>query len=652
MKHITANVPCPMPPSWAFLERALIDLVDRSVYPYLDKYTRPDGTLHWMQREPEDWQSRDGVDDFYESFVNWPLYYLLGGGDHILPLADREWDAITRQLTAIGAVYNEFEPGYDQFHQSEHYTYFYGLCLADPGNAKFIERARRFAQFFTGEDPSAPNYDPELKIIRAVHNGSRGPRWGYFYGEPVYGWYHVMEPYGIPFEDIPGITSYADLRDPVLAKRMGEAMDHRMGRGDAATNLMVTSLVANAFLMTGEEKYKRWILEYTEAWMDRARENGGLLPDNIGLSGKVGEYMDGRWYGGGYGWSWPHGYYNVGMAAVVAGSNAFLLTHDPRYLDLPRTQMDIILSLGVKRPLSELGESLRHHWSGQLGNLPGDATILMVPYRYQDSGWFDYQCMSPIYPTAIWNLSQETADWERIERIRSQEPYDWRAVIPFRTKEESGHEQPWLRYLAGENPGYPEAILSESYGQVCRRLEWIQQDDLDLEAKESQPKTDIHHWQRRNPVMTEALVQLTLGAPQPLYNGGLLLSPLRYFDPVRKRPGLPLDVAALVSQVGSDGLGVRLVNLSALESRQVILQAGSFAQHRFTQARYERRQSDYPGDPGSGMAPELQLEPVEKTIDDCYLHVELPPASEINLELGLHRFSQTPSYKLPWSQAG
>ena len=33
-----------------------------------------------------------------------------------------------------------------------------------------------------------------------------------------------------------------------------------------------------------------------------------------------------------------------------------------------------------------------------------------------------------------------------------------------------------------------------------------------------------HHWQTINPVTTEALVQLTLGAPQLMYNGGLLHS--------------------------------------------------------------------------------------------------------------------------------
>ena len=35
-------------------------------------------------------------------------------------------------------------------------------------------------------------------------------------------------------------------------------------------------------------------------------------------------------------------------------------------------------------------------------------------------------------------------------------------------------------------------------------------------------KVHEHHWQTSNPVTTEALLQLTLGAPQIMYNGGLL----------------------------------------------------------------------------------------------------------------------------------
>lgn len=638
---ITASEPCLAPPAWAVLERKLFDVMDAAVYPFLDKYTRPDGSLIWN----DSWYgSRDGADDFYESSFNWPLLYLLGGGDHLLELGQRQWDAITRQLTEFGLVHKEYEFGYDQFHQAESYIYFYFLCLADPNNPTNRARAQRFAGFYLDEDPDAPNYDAEHNIIRAAHNGSGGPRWGFTDGDPSYRWAAGMRIYGLPYDDVPGLEHYDDLKDEEKARHMGEVMAARMGRGDVATNLLVSSLVANAYLMTGDAKYRDWLTTYVDGWIVRAAANGGLLPDNVGPNGVVGELMEGKWYGGLYGWTWPHGYYNIGMAATVAGVNSYLITRDPRYLDLPRSQYDAIAKLGEYRDAATLSMSLRHHWIGALAEedaAPAGQTWV-VPYRYGDNGWFDYQPMSPIYPTAVWTVSQAEEDWQRIEDIRAAEKFDWNAVVTFRTKEESGHERPWLRFLAGENPDYPVRILQAAYGAVARRLALIAADNADLTT------VNIHHWQELNPVVTEALVQLTLGAPQIVYNGGLLHCSLRYFDADRTRPGLPQDVAALVDHVSAEQVHVTLVNLNPSVTRRVTLQAGGFGEHRFTDATYSVRTSEYPGSQKRYAAPPLTTKRETQAIDGKMLTVELPPATTIRLELGLARHVNDPSYALPW----
>ncbi len=643
---ITASVPSVSTPSWAVWQRKLIDTMSKSVYPFLSKYTEADGTLIWREYHDDSYQSRDGADDFYESFYNWALLYLLGGGDHLLEFAQREWDAVTQQLTKLGLVNKEYERGYDQFHQGESYIYFYFLCLANPTHPQLIERAKRFAGFYLNEDPDAQNYDADNKIIRAPHNGSVGPRWGYFDGEISYAWYPYMSPYGLPYEDVEGVSSYEDLKDPILAQRMGQVMEARMGKGDVATNLIVTSLVANAYLMTGEDKYREWIVDYVDAWRDRAKQNGGLLPDNVGLSGHVGEYINGKWYGGLYGWSWPHGYYNIGMAAIVAGTNAYLLTSNSEYLDLPRSQIDAIYQLGETHTLGSLAMSLGHHWIGMLHEHTPDTKVFVVPYRYQDSGWFDYQIPTPVYPIALWNLTFQQEDWARVEQLRNASLTDWRQVIPFRNKEDAGHEQPWLCFLKGENPSYPETILSESYFKVARRMEMIRQDKSDL------TQVSIHHWQELNPVTTEALIQLTLGAPQVIYNGGLLMCQVRYFDVQRQRPGLPDDTAALVEKIEADHIVVQLINLSVFEARDVIIQAGAFGEHQFISAEYEKRTSEYPGvhGPSGYAAPELSSETRTITINDNLLRVQLPPTTEIRLQLEMKRFANTPSYHLPWDR--
>lgn len=72
-----------------------------------------------------------------------------------------------------------------------------------------------------------------------------------------------------------------------------------------------------------------------------------------------------------------------------------------------------------------------------------------------------------------------------------------------------------------------------------------------------------------------------MGAPPPVYNGGLLRATVRYFDADEKRPGLPADIAALVDEVAADRVGVEMVNLSGSQTRRVVVQAGAFGEHQF-----------------------------------------------------------------------
>ena len=81
------------------------------------------------------------------------------------------------------------------------------------------------------------------------------------------------------------------------------------------------------------------------------------------------------------------------------------------------------------------------------------------------------------------------------------------------------------------------------------------------------------------PVTCAGLVQLCLGGPLPHYKGGLLVTRLRHFDAQRQRPGLPPDVAVLVSKMTEEKTELHLVNLSASQHRQVLVQAGSMGGH-------------------------------------------------------------------------
>ena len=117
------------------------------------------------------------------------------------------------------------------------------------------------------------------------------------------------------------------------------------------------------------------------------------------------------------------------------------------------------------------------------------------------------------------------------------------------------------------------------YREVVRRMDLLRADHGDPE------EWDVHHWQDINPVHTEALLQQTCGGPQVIYHGGLLHVRVRHFDADAGRPGLPPEVAVLVSALDGDGITLELVNLGAVHTRRALLQAGAFGEHRFTTAR-------------------------------------------------------------------
>lgn len=603
------------PPGWAALERRLLDDLSQAALEFARHHTRSGGTLIWKT------SGSAAPDDLYESFYNFPLLYALGGDGRLRDLSFTLWNALTRQLTAdFKMLREEFPKQDDWFHHGEGTLYFYFLGLADPTDHELAARARRFAGFYLNEDPQAPNYDAKLRIIRSPRNGSAGPYFGSAEQARPFQMAEGMAVYGLPLEDVPGIRNAADLKDPENARRFGIALQERLYRGgDVPSNIAATSLVVNAFLFTGERKYADWVKEYVGAWLERTRANDGITPDNVGLSGKVGEYFNGKWWGGLYGWRWPHGYHSVGQPVQIGAANAMLFSGgDPRYLGMVRSNLAKLVALGRQTEKT-----------------------FAAPSRRETEGWVDDAPVDKSYLASLWFMSLETSDWQLIEKVRLAERQDWRRVVGMHNKMDNGHETPWLRFLAGDNPDYPEKMLAASHGQVAARLDKMRRNVLlvgDYPGRwvEVPPdqvdftKLNEHHWQGQNPVTTEALVQLMLGAPQIMYNGGLLHASLRYFDPVRRRPGIPDDVAALVTKIEAGRIVVELVNLSPFHAREAIVQAGTFGEHNFTTAK---------------------AGPQPVTVNRKFVTVRLAPGAGLTLDLGVQRFANQPTYAFPWHGA-
>ncbi|MBI1925163.1 hypothetical protein HYR99_13055 [Candidatus Poribacteria bacterium] len=246
---------------------------------------------------------------------------------------------------------------------------------------------------------------------------------------------------------------------------------------------------------------------------------------------------------------------------------------------------------------------------------------LLVPFKHTDAGWTDFHPMMPLAPIHLWAASMADEDWVRLEKLRRGNEAEWHQVTSRGPR--SLDDRAWTRFLVGECPDYPEQILSANYRQLCARVEQVMSDDSDL------TKINEHHWQERNPVVTEALVQLTTGGPQTIYWGGLAQGQVHYFDPKEQRPGLPSDVAALVTRLAPEGLDLTLVNLSVHATRDVIAGAGSFGEHQFKHVKVVGSDAPVP-------------------VDDRYFQVRLLPGTEIDLNITMERFCNKPSYAFPW----
>lgn len=582
-------------PDWALLERHLIETMNRAGEEFYETYVFPDGTLRWKERYEGGMNSSD---DAYEAFRGYSLHYILGGSPKLDKLHRRVWEGITHQFSRYGQIYREFDSNWDWMHHGEGYVSLYPMGMADPHDAKFRERSVKFAAMYTGEDPEAPNYNPELKLMRASMNGSRGPKmewrkrdWIPTNANLVY--------YHLPFDDIPGVESSTgwinDQPGNDQFAAIVKVMSDRMARGDVPINLTATPLIANAFLYTGDDKYRRWVEDYLGKWVELTAQNNGITPDNVGLSGKIGEYNDGNWWGGYYGWKWVRGGTDIVLASLTAAKVAFLLTGEKHWFELPRSQMAVMRDRGKV--------------------VDGVPT---VPIRYDnDDGWHHFVRESSSPYVNLWQMTHAEDDWKQVERLAEAQ----KAKGGLRTADLG-----WAYYLRGRNAGFPAEAFRNDLRYIRTKMNHILNEHGD-------PETWFDaKWLALDPMPTDSLVRLTIGGVPVHKRGEMLHARLRYFDADRHRPGLPQGVAALVTSLTENAVEVDLVNTNLFEERQVLVQGGAYGEDEIVEVT-----ASVPG-----------REPETTKVGSDHLRVVMKPGTGIHLRLQTRRHAHTPSYQFPW----
>ncbi len=588
------------PPGWALLERELLRANTEACQEFFAKYFDERGFLLCVER----WGGDDGPDDAIENCNDWPILHALGADDAVLQMYKKAWEGHLRQYTLAktthvpfardGMYYKEFPVTFDWLHNGEGLTVFNLQGLSDPNDLNFQKRVKRFAGFYMNEDPGAPNYDAKHKLIRSMFNGSRGPLmrkatgldWA---GDPI----EVKNRFHLGH----GEESYEQM--------VAHFKDYNDIVGDLPQNLLTTSLALNAYMLTGEKKYKDWLLEYVDAWVERTKANDGIIPSNIGLDGTIGGETDGKWYGGVYGWAFtvevPQdgslAHRNTHHKAFTGFMNAYMLTGDDKYLDVWRRQTDKV--------------------NAQAKMVDGRK---VYPRMFGDKGWYHFVPEKYNYNSVeICYLSMRPQDQRLLINLKPGEE----SISLYRDNDEHACAINWINYLDGKNSSYPERAMKADFSRIRSRVEAMRKDETTPDTRLADDPMKL------NPASVNSLIHLMLGGIHPGRQANVLQCSVRYFDPTRRRAGIPDDVAALVEQVSGDRITLTLVNTSQIQPRTVIVQAGGYGEHHFESAIC------------SGVATGIQ---------DNQLTVKLAPGCGAQLKIATKRFVNQPTMLMPWER--
>lgn len=587
-------------PAWALLERQLLDAQARAVEQYYARYFDERGYLQVVPR----WSGDDGPDDALENVLNWTLLHALGADDRVMELYKKALEGHLRQYTEAkttevelgrdGMYYQEFHACFDWFHHGEAWNVIFLQGLSDPHDQKLLHRMRRWSSWYMGDDPYIPNYDKEHKVIRSFFNGSRGPLlrkatgldWA---GDPI-------EVEG-RFDAGHGETSFQEMLD--------HFRDYNDVVGDNHVNLGATSLIFATYALTGEQKYRDWLTGYLDAWVDRAEQNGGLIPSSVGLDGKIESGYG--WYGGVYGWGFSvmqipwkgqvaHRAYHTRTPYSFA--NALLVTGDREYVDIFKTQMEKV-NANAK---VENGQTLYPHMYGRLDRLERlqrGESLDDLPAE-GPTGWYDF----------------------RPRKFAPSAQALWYWTLDKSYLEQAGETPRWVKYLDGDDPGFPEDALRADLETLRSKVEGMR---ADHRAADMSMSDDMN---RTNPATIGALTNLMLGGIPTGRDVHTLFAQVRYFDPARRRAGLPEQVGALVERWTEGEITLRLVNLDPVDERVVVVQAGAYGEHQINRAQAEGADA--------------------VAVNHPHVTVRLAPGSGTRLTLSVRRYAHQPTLGFPW----
>jgi hypothetical protein len=183
-------------------------------------------------------------------------------------------------------------------------------------------------------------------------------------------------------------------------------------------------------------------------------------------------------------------------------------------------------------------------------------------------------------------------------------------------------DHPWVQFINGENPDYPETALRSDFERIRQRIEMgVTKETMTLDTRLSDNPNPF------NPVTIGTLIRLMMGGLPTGINAFPLHARVRYFDPVKQRAGIPEDVAALVEKLTPDETVINLVNTNQTEARSVIMQGGGYGEHQILSA---------------------EIGGTELEVNGVWCTVRLAAGCGGRVTLKMKRYANAPTMMLPW----